>query len=100
MSLSRKIVSSLKAGLNAVSPDCRQVSRWQSDAGTPLSPAKRTGLRLHRLLCAWCRRYGKQIRFLRGAVDEPVHDCGEHAPTTLSAERREQMKRSLRDTPK
>ena len=100
MSVSKKFVSSLKAGLNAVSPDCRQVSHWQSDAGTPLSPARRVGLRLHLLVCAWCRRYGKQIRFLRTAAHEHGDECGTPPTPALSAERREKMKQSLRDAPK
>lgn len=98
MILSKKIVASLKAGLNAVSPDCRQVSQWQSDSSAPLSSSQRVGLRLHLLLCAWCSRYGKQVRFLRTAAHEHTDECGTHPTPVLSTERREQMKQSLRET--
>jgi hypothetical protein len=75
-------------------PNCREVSRLQSEsAGAPASLMKRVGMRLHLLVCGWCRRYGKQIRFLRAAA----HDHEDELPPSLSlsAERRERMKQSL-----
>ena len=51
-----------------LSPNCRQASRLQSEALDHKLPVlQRVGLRIHLLLCKWCRRYGKQIRFLRDA---------------------------------
>jgi hypothetical protein len=53
-------------------------------------------MRLHLLVCGWCRRYGKQIRFLR----EAAHAHEEELPpqVSLSAGRSEEMKRTLRET--
>jgi len=78
-------------------PTCRQVSRLQSDALDQHLPLpKRFGLQLHLLVCKWCRRYGKQIRFLREAVHEHPAEVDEATPRTLSPEARERLKRSLR----
>ena len=53
----------------ALSPSCRQASRLQSEAlDFNLPFLQRVGLRIHLLLCKWCRRYGEQIRFLREAA--------------------------------
>ena len=83
--------------LETLLPTCRQVSRLQSDLlDQPLSLPKRFGLRLHLLVCKWCRRYGKQIRFLRQAVHERPDELSQATPQTLSPEARERLKNSLR----
>ena len=46
------------------------------------------------LLCKWCRAYGKQIEFLRGAARKTAAD--DHASSaTLSPTARERIKRAL-----
>ena len=83
--------------LETLLPTCRQVSRLQSDVlDQPLSLPKRFGLRFHLLVCKWCRRYGKQIRFLRQAVQEHPDEVNEAVPRALSPEARERLARSLR----
>ena len=77
-------------------PTCRQVSKLQSDLlDRPLSLPKRFGLRLHLLVCKWCRRYGKQIRFLHEAVHEHPDELSQATPQTLSPEARERLKQRL-----
>jgi hypothetical protein len=96
MSILKSLVSTLKTGFRTVMPNCRQVTRLQSDAlDEPLSLPKRIGLRFHLLLCKWCRRYGKQIRFLRDAAHEHADELTEAASRRLSPEARERLKRSL-----
>jgi len=60
-----------------------------------LSQFEWVGLRLHLILCAWCRRYGHQLRFLR-TTTQP---CEEHQVAdpqqTLSMEARERIKQKL-----
>jgi hypothetical protein len=86
--------------LETLLPTCRQVSRLQSGVlDQPFSLPKRFGLRLHLLVCKWCRRYGKQIRFLRLAVQEHADEVNEAAPRTLSPEARERLKRTLSNSP-
>ena len=94
----KKLVSAFKTGLRMLSPDCREASRLQSEAlDHPLSLPQRLGLRLHLLFCKWCRRYGKQIRFLRQAVHEHPDEVSGGPPQGISPEARERLKRSLRN---
>lgn len=86
----------IKSGCAELSPDCREASRAQSEAlDHPLPLAKRAGLWLHLLICKWCRRYGKQVRFLRHAAHDHHEELTEAAPQKLSGEARDRMKRKL-----
>jgi len=93
------LANSLKAlvrALGVLFPSCRDSTRLQSDALDRRLPIfRRLGLSLHLLICKWCRRYGRQIAFLRVAS----HKCAEgedRIPSpTLSPEARERIKRAL-----
>jgi len=86
-------------GFRSLWPSCRDVSRLQSVlSDQPLPVAKRIGLRLHLLVCSWCRRYGKQIGFLREAAQQSTETAP--APPALSLGARERMRRALEDTNK
>jgi hypothetical protein len=90
-------MSALKKAFRTLMPTCRDASRLQSQAlDQSLSLSKRFGLRLHLLVCKWCRRYGKQIRFLRQAAREHADEINDAAPLSLSQEARERLKESLR----
>jgi hypothetical protein len=92
MNFLRKLISTCKA----LSLDCREASCSQSESLDHRLPlAKRVGLWLHLLLCRWCRRYGKQIRFLRVAAHEHPEELEEAAPQKLSSEARDRIKRRL-----
>jgi hypothetical protein len=81
----------------ALSPSCRQASRLQSEALDHKLPIlQRVGLRIHLFLCSWCRRYGKQIRFLRDAAHDHSDELVEPAPQKLSDPARDRMKQRLR----
>ena len=91
----KRLASAFKTGLRMLLPNCREASRLQSEAlDHPLSLPQRLGLRLHLLICKWCRRYAKQIRFLRQAVREHPDEVN-GPPQGLSREARERLKRSL-----
>ena len=97
MQVMKRLADALKTGFRALVPNCREASRLQSEAlDHPLSLPKRFGLRLHLLVCKWCRRYGKQIRFLRQALRQHTDETNEATSHTLSPEARERLKRSLR----
>lgn len=84
--------------LEALLPTCRQVSKLQSDVLDQHLPLpKRLGLRLHLLVCKWCRRYGKQIRFLHQAVHDHPDRVNEASTQALSPDARERMQRALKD---
>ena len=92
------LFSKIKSACAALSPNCREAARAQSDAlEQPLSLSKRIGLRLHLLLCKWCRRYGQQIRFLRETAQQHQEELTTAAPQKLSAEARKRIKKSLQE---
>ena len=91
-----RFIKGLMQRAGELSPSCREATRLQSEALDHSLPlGKRIGLRIHLILCRWCRRYGKQIGFLRSAAHQhPEHE--ECLPTqTLRPEARERIKRSL-----
>lgn len=84
--------------VRALFPTCQDVTRLQSRAMDESLPTYvLLGLRLHLLLCRWCRRYGKQLHFLREALrrpDEP--SLLEESRFKLTAAARETIKITLR----
>jgi hypothetical protein len=56
-------------------------------------------LKLHLIVCAWCARYLKQIKFLRQLVRQRTlaAPTDTAAPVALSAEARQRIGRSLKD---
>lgn len=93
-----KMLKALFQKAGELSPSCREATRLQSEAlDRPLGLGQRIGLRLHLVLCKWCRRYGKQISFLRSAA--PRHLEHEHGlpPQSLSPQARERIKRQIRE---
>ena len=81
--------------IRALSPNCEEAIRLQSDAlDRPLPPLRRIGLRIHLFLCVWCSRYGQQIKFLRTAAHHCDHD---HEPNqTLPREARERIREQIK----
>jgi hypothetical protein len=80
----------------ALSPSCKEASRLQSEAlHRSLAFPQQMGLRIHLLLCSWCRRYGKNVRFLKGVVDDAPGEEHFHDSHTLTPEARRRMKRKL-----
>jgi len=84
-----------------LSPTCKHAARLQSEAlDHPLTLSQRAGLRLHLMLCGWCRRYGKQIRFLREAAHEHEDELSDPTVPALSQEARDRLKRKLESSGK
>lgn len=82
-------------------PNCAEMSRLASRSlDQPLSLELRCRMWLHHLICVWCKRYGKQVRFLHHAVHEQPYRGNESPPSGLSLEARERCKRALRDAMK
>jgi hypothetical protein len=82
--------------LGTLSPTCKQATRLQSEAmDRRLSFFEKLGLRLHLLLCKWCRRYGAQLKFLRSAARQcQEHESGQ-GPHKLTPEARARIKQKL-----
>lgn len=74
---------------------CRRATELISKAqDVPLDSKERFALRLHLLLCRWCRRYEKQIHVLRSLMSRRRAGDGITA-VELPAEARERIRRAL-----
>lgn len=52
-------------------PNCAEISRLASQSFEVSLPLGiRFKMRLHYLICVWCRRYVKQLQFLRAAAPQ------------------------------
>jgi len=90
------LIEKIKTGCAELSPTCREASKLQSEAlDHPLPPLRRMGLRLHLLICKWCRRYGRQIRFLRQGAGEHSEELTQAVPQQLSSDARARIKQRL-----
>ena len=79
-------------------PNCAEMSRLASralDRDLPLG--LRLKMRLHFLICAWCQRYSKQLRFLRRAAPRLGERTGELPSRGLSADARDRILRRIED---
>lgn len=87
--------------LSDLSVSCRESARLQSEALDRRLPFRhRLGLRVHLLLCKWCRRYGRQISLLHEAMHQHHETAVESIPQKLSDSARERICRNLRGHPK
>jgi hypothetical protein len=92
------MLKTLARGIAALSPSCRQASRLQSETlERKLSASQRLGLRIHLLVCKWCRRYGAQVRFLHEAAHKHPEEVLEPASQKLPDAARERIRQRLRD---
>ena len=90
-------MKSLVKGLAELSPSCKAATRLQSEAlDRKLTLRQRFGLRAHLLICKWCRRYGKQITFLRNAAHEHPDEMAKPVSQKLSDEAKERIRQKLR----
>jgi len=82
--------------LGTLSPNCKEASRLQSAAlDRRLTLLERFGLRCHLVLCKWCCRYGRQVKFLRSVAREHAQVDQPLPQLVLSCEARERIKRIL-----
>ena len=87
-------LKSLGRGMAELSPSCREATRLQSEAmDRPLRLRQRIGLRIHVILCRWCRRYGRQIGLLRAIA----HEQEKHEETLLSPTLRPEAKARMKE---
>jgi hypothetical protein len=86
----------LAACLSTLSPSCKHAARLQSQALIqPLSLPERFGLRLHLLICGWCRRFGEQVKFLHSTTHQYLENEKADALPGLTAESRARIKRAI-----
>ena len=77
-------------------PSCRDVAHLQSRAQDEALPLRvRVGLKFHLLYCMWCRRYGRQLGFLRRALRRDGERLAGEFVRKLTPEARQQIKNFL-----
>src|SRR6266576_7264137 len=90
------LLKSVSRGIGSLSPACKEAVRLQSEALDHKLPLlQQIGLRLHLLICKWCRRYAKQIKTLHCAAHEHPDRIPESGSQTLSTAARERIKQRL-----
>jgi hypothetical protein len=61
-----------------------------------LGPWEWLQLRLHLIVCAWCTRYLRQIRFIRQLLRQEIsNDTSGHSGFLLDAEARQRISKSI-----
>ncbi len=56
----------------------------------------RIKLRVHYLMCSFCERYAKQLKYMREVAREFPEKIGEVSDATLRTEAKERLKEALR----
>lgn len=97
-----KLLESLKTGWVVWvwnhTPNCAEMSKLASQALDRRLPLRlRLKMRLHYLICRWCQRYAKQLRFLRQAAPRWGEQPGTGAAHALSADGRRRILHRLRN---
>ena len=78
-------------------PSCAEMSRLTSRAlEQPLTLKIRMKMRLHFVICAWCRRYFEQISFLHQSAPKLGMQLGELPGRGLPMEAKERIKTQVR----
>jgi hypothetical protein len=62
----------------------------------PLPLATRLKLRVHYLMCSFCERYAKQLKYMRTTAREFPEKIGEVSKAELPTDAKERMKNALK----
>jgi hypothetical protein len=78
-------------------PSCAEMSRLTSRAlEQPLTLKIRIKMRLHFVICAWCRRYFEQINFLHETAPRLGSKLGALPAHGMSAEARQRIMQRIK----
>ncbi len=78
-------------------PSCREMTRLTSQAmDRPPGAVQRLGMGLHLAMCAVCRRYRRQLNWIRKVAGAMPDDPSNLVPVRLQREARERLKERLR----
>jgi hypothetical protein len=78
-------------------PNCAEMSRLASRSlERPPSVRTRLKMRLHYLICAWCRRYFEQIHFLHDSAPQLDLESGGVPGRGLSAEAKNRIAQRIK----
>jgi hypothetical protein len=99
-SVGMKIVESLKKPwvlwVWNHTPNCAEMSRLASQSfENPLPLGTRFKMRLHHVVCVWCSRYWKHLKFLRAAAPRLKEHLSLSAARGLSVEAKQRIVKRL-----
>jgi hypothetical protein len=78
-------------------PTCPEVIRILSlGMDKELSLITRLKLRIHYLMCSFCERYAKQLKYMRAVAREFPEKIGEVSDAKLPSDAKERLKEALR----
>jgi hypothetical protein len=78
-------------------PACAEMARLTSRSlEEPLTVGTRLKMRLHFVICAWCRRYFRQIHFLHHSAPGLGSELLDGAGRGMSAEAKQRMIQRIR----
>ena len=96
MRLYRDIKKAAKRSLLRTLQPCQEMAPLMSESlERRLTLPEFLKLRLHLLVCAWCARYLKQIRFLRWLMRQQTLPANDRPVVALSGEARDRIANSL-----
>lgn len=79
-------------------PTCPEVTRILSlGMDKKLSIVMRIKLRIHYLMCSFCERYARQLKFMREVSHEFPEKIGEVSDASLGDDAKARMKAALRE---
>lgn len=80
-------------------PNCAEMSRLASQSFEQPPPlGLRLRMRLHYLICIWCERYAKHLKFLHHAAPRLEEHLDHHARSRLSDDAKRRIAEKLRET--
>ena len=80
--------------MNKVLPTCKEVSRLTSQAMDENLPwTKRLGMRLHLMMCVWCRRNSEQLQLVRDLARK--QSASQTKENKLSSDTRDRLSKLL-----
>lgn len=87
--------------MSKVMPNCQEVSLLTSRAmDEKISLKEQVGLKMHLLVCKWCRRYSKQVNLIRDIVRQQasrVKSTKSQTGANLSPGARDRIEKVLKD---
>jgi hypothetical protein len=88
----------LVAGILRHTPNCAEMARLASRAlEQPLPWRTRLRMRLHYVICAWCERYARHLRFLHRAAPHLHEPPAALSPRCLSDDARRRIIQRLQE---
>ena len=93
----KKLASSIVLFILARTPRCDEMSLLASESlDHPLPPRIRLKMKLHHLFCKWCKRYKKQLHFIRETLGDAPEKLGEASKQLLPPAGKDRIREAIR----